>query len=262
MATAQKVSKLDLLDTLAEHSHGLGVTSVLARTVGEDDVGDHPQLDEVDAWLAEMDDAGLIKGHESNQHYLTEEGLTALDNGEIPTPDDSGEDTGEPESDLEALAQEVPDDLDADEVVNYTSEKNGQTYKYKPGTRRVSKDKADEEMEVDYHFPPQGETRTLKRFLTDGEACPHKRRIISEDAIADGFADDPSEFKKRAIRLVCPHCERAVGADINDNGVVRIATHVLPEGETSAPTVGHFVFEGDDDSPLGEDWTFVDPSDE
>lgn len=251
--TKETLDPLTILDLLAENATGLGTESIVKR-ITEGDATD-ALVESTDETLAELDEHGLIKGHDNNQHYLTDDGLATLDDGEVDLSE-------EPESDLEALAQEVPDDLNKEEIVNYTG-RNGVTYKHKPGARRVEKEKRDEEMTVDYYFPPQDDVRTLKRYLTDGEACPMKRRIISEDAIADGFADDPDEFRKRAIRLVCPGCGRAVGADINNEGVVRIATHVLPENGTTTPRGEHFVFTGDEEeTPLGEGWEKRNPSDD
>lgn len=278
MSETKTLSPLDILDTLDRNPHGLGARTIVKRTLNTDNAPD-PLVDATKDTLDQLHEGDYIKGG-NGQHFLNERGVLVLegeeeidiDGDQQPDDQDSSDDSTDDDSttdedssgddlSLEDLASEVPDHLDAEEIVNYTSGRTGKTYKYKPGERRVEKDRADEEMEVNYYFPARpGEERTLKRFLTDGEACPLKRRIISEDAIADGFAEDESEFKKRAIRLVCPHCGRATGADINNEGDVRIATHVLPDGDTSPPTVEHFVFEGDDDSDVGEDWTLVDPS--
>lgn len=266
MATAQKnLDSRTILETLESNPYGLGVESTVERALDTDTAPDEQievASDLIDVLVAD----GLIRRSDGS-HYVTDDGLAALEEGEInpPDPDEIDDDEGEDFDDdlLAELASEVPDHLDEEEVVDYTAS-NGKSFKFKPGERRVEEDRADEEMVVNEFFPPQGgedNERTLKRYLTDGEACPLKRRTISMDAIEDGFAEDESEYQDRAIRLVCPECGRATGADINSNGRVRIATHVLPDGGVSAPTVEHFVFEGDEDSPLGQDWVKVDPSD-
>lgn len=131
------------------------------------------------------------------------------------------------------------------------TDRHGNEWNTKPGKRRVDDDKDDATIDAPTHFPHNGETTSMKRFLTAGKSCPLKRSIISYNAPEDF---DASLDSKRDFRITCPECGRGVGVDVNKDGVARIATHVRPENDPN-PHQKRYIWDSDE-----EDWTHYDPS--